>query len=234
MKLLGLDFETLGLSPETDDITEVGLVLYDTDLRQPVRVTGYLVATDKTVTEEITRLTGITNAMLKEHGIPPRKALEGLLAAAKNIQFFVAHNGNDFDKPFLEAWCKRENLPMPTQPWIDTKVDLPAEAYEKGANLFVMAAHAGFLFDGHRAVNDVLATFKILSGYDIDTVVKRALTPNVHVRAVVSYDDRLLAKSAGFHWKPERKRWEMAVKADEVEALKARVTFPVVQMEGVA
>lgn len=234
MKILGLDFETTGLSAETDVVTEVGLVLYDTETKQPVRITGFLVATDRAITEEITRLTGITKPMLDAYGVNSRKALESILQTAKNIGFFLAHNGNDFDRPFLEAWCKREDLPMPTQPWIDTKVDLPSEAYEKGANLFVMAAHAGFLFDGHRAVNDVIATFKIVSKYDIDTIAKRALTPNVHVRAVVSYDDRLLAKAAGFHWKPERKRWEMAVKADEVEALKARVTFPVVQMEGVA
>lgn len=231
MKIVGADFETTGLSSETDVVTEVGLVLYDTAEKAPVRITGFLVATDRAITEEITRLTGITKPMLDTYGVPSRKALESILATAKTADYFLAHNGNDFDRPFLEAWCKRENLPMPTQPWIDTKVDLPAEAYEKGANLFAMAAHAGFLFDGHRAVNDVLAVFKILSKYDVDLVVKRALTPNVRVRAVVSYDDRLLAKSAGFHWKPERKRWEMAVKADEVEALKARVTFPVVQME---
>lgn len=234
MLIAGIDFETLGLNPEVDEITELGLVLFETDTKQPVQITGYLVATDKVVTEEITRLTGITNALLNAYGKPRTATLKGLLAAVKNVDYFLAHNGSNFDKPFLEAWCKREGLPMPTQPWIDSRVDLPAEAYEKGANLFVMAAHAGFLFDGHRAVNDVLATFKILSQYDIDVVIQRALTPNVRARAVISYDDRLLAKGAGFQWCPERKRWEISVKANELDALKSRVTFPVVQIEEAA
>lgn len=234
MLIAGIDFETLGLDPNVDDITEIGLVLYDTEEKSPVQITGYLVATDKIVTEEITRLTGITNALLTKYGKPRTATLRGLLAAVKNVTYFLAHNGNNFDRPFLEAWCKRENLPMPTQPWIDSRVDLPAEAYEKGANLFVMAAAHGFLFDGHRAVNDVLATFKIMSKYDIDVVIQRALTPNVRARAVVSYEDRQLAKGAGFQWAPERKRWEISVKANELDALKARVTFPVVQIEEVA
>lgn len=234
MLIAGIDFETLGLDPNVDEITEIGLVLYDTDAKTPVRITGCLVKTDKIVTEEITKLTGITNELLNKYGAPRTAALKGLLATVKDVDYFLAHNGNNFDRPFLEAWCKREGLPMPTQKFIDSRVDLPAEAYEKGANLFVMAAAHGFLFDGHRAVNDVLATFKILSQYDINVVINRALTPNVRARAVVSYDDRLLAKNSGFQWSPERKRWEISVKANELEALKARVSFPVVQIEEVA
>lgn len=234
MLIAGIDFETLGLDPNVDEITEIGLVLYCTEAKTPVQITGYLIATDKIVTEEITRITGITNALLNAYGKPRAATLKGLLATVKNVDYFLAHNGNNFDKPFLESWCKREGLPMPTQPWIDSLVDLPAESYKRGANLFVMAAHAGFLFDGHRAVNDVLATFKILSKYDIDVVIQRALTPNVRARAVVSYDDRQLAKSAGFQWAPERKRWEISVKANELDALKTRVTFPVVQIEETA
>lgn len=231
MLIAGIDFETLGLDPNVDDITEIGLVLYDTDAKAPVRITGCLVKTDKIVTDEITKLTGITNDLLNKYGTQRSAALKGLLATVKDVDYFLAHNGNNFDRPFLEAWCKREGQPMPTQPFIDSRVDLPADAYEKGANLFVMAAHAGFLFDGHRAVNDVLATFKILSKYDIDTVIKRALTPNVLVRAIVAFADKNLAKERGYQWRPEKKLWVKPLKADEVEAERLAAPFSIALME---
>ena len=43
MKILGIDFETEGLLPEKHKITEVGMCLYDTDAKAPVRISGFLV-----------------------------------------------------------------------------------------------------------------------------------------------------------------------------------------------
>lgn len=233
MKILGIDFETQGLDPQIDEVTEVGLVLFDTDEKQPVRVSGFLVANERGVTSEITKLTGITNAMLDSYGFTSTAALMAILSMAKSADYFCAHNGIDFDKKFLEMWCTREKLPMPQQLWLDTKTDLPKEAYGKSASMYYMAADHGFLYDAHRAVSDVLAMFKILDRYDISAIIERAKTPNVHVRAVVSYDDRLLAKERGYHWKPELKLWIKPLKASEVMAEKEAAPFPVVQMETV-
>lgn len=233
MKLLGLDFETTGLDPKIDQVTEVGLVLFDTEAHQPVRINGLLIRTELGITPEITALTGITDKMLDTYGVPPTVAAKGILSMAKGADYFCAHNGIDFDKPFLETWCIREKLEMPAQMWIDTKTDLPKEAYGKSASMKYMAADHGFLYDAHRAVSDVLAMFKILDRYDIDAVIERAKTPNVHVRAVVSYDDRLLAKERGYHWKPDLKLWVKPLKATEVAAEKEAAPFPVVQMESV-
>ena len=72
---------------------------------------------------------------------------------------------------------------------------------------------------------------ELLSRYDLDKVIKRAQTPNVNVRAVVSFDDRQLAKERGYYWKPELKLWVKPLKADEVDEEKLKAPFPVVQME---
>ena len=61
MKILGIDFETEGLLPEKHKITEVGMCLYDTDAKAPVRISGFLVK-GGLMTAEITRITGITQA----------------------------------------------------------------------------------------------------------------------------------------------------------------------------
>lgn len=230
MKLLFVDFETTGLDTRKDEVTEVGAVLWDSASKQPTRISGYLVKTKYPVSAEITKITGITNEMLESDGIASKPALEAVLRMAKSADYITAHNGNEFDKPMLESWCGREGLEAPKQFWLDTKIDLPVSAYDKGASMFVMAAAHGFLYDAHRAVSDCLATAKVLAHYDVGAVIERAKKPSVSCRAVVSYEDRLQAKEAGFHWKPELKLWVRVVKHDEIDALKEQCKFPVVQM----
>ncbi|HEY6766604.1 MAG TPA: 3'-5' exonuclease [Candidatus Sulfotelmatobacter sp.] len=230
-KLLCVDFETTGLDTRKDEVTEVGAVLWDSVTKQPTRIFGYLVKTKYPVSAEITKITGITNEMLESDGVASRPALETLLRMAKTTNAIVAHNGNDFDKPLLESWCGREGLEPPKQFWLDTKIDLPSSAYEKGTSMFVMAAAHGFLYDQHRSVSDCLATLKVLSHYDIDAIMERAKLPSIACRAVVDYSDRLLAKEAGFHWKPDQKLWVRNVKLCDINALKEQCNFPIVQME---
>jgi len=233
MKILGIDFETTGLDPQKDRITEVGLVLWDSESKQPVRITGFLVKTPTPVSAEISRLTGITNELLRDYGVDPIPAMKSIVALVAQADFMCAHNGTEFDKLFLEAELQRRGADIRTLPWIDTRTDLPKEAYQlgKSASLRYLATDHGFLYPAHRAVDDVLAMLRILAMYDINETIKRAQTPNVNVRAVVSFDDRLQAKERGYYWKPELKLWVKPLKLDEVEAEKEAAPFPVVLME---
>ena len=234
MKILGFDTETTGLDATKDRITEVGLALYDTDNRQPVRISGFLVNTPALISAEITHLTGITNSLTAQFGVEPSAALKAIQGMAATADFFCAHNA-EFDKGFYEAECARQSVAPSKLPWIDTRTDLPHAAYQlgKSASLKYLACDHGFTYPAHRAVNDVLAMFEILSRYDIDVVIKRASTPNVNVRAVVSFDDKQLAKERGYYWKPEKKLWIKPLKLDEVDAEKENAPFPVVLMESV-
>ena len=232
MKILGFDVESTGLDPKQDRITEMGLVLYDSESAVPVRMSGFLVQTGAIISEEITRLTGITQAAVEEFGVPAVQAIAAVSQMASKADFFCAHNA-PFDKGFLDVEYERQGKAPLVLPWIDTRTDLPKEAYQKGksASLKYLCADHGFLYSAHRAVNDVLAMLELLSRYDLDKVIKRAQTPNVNVRAVVSFDDRQLAKERGFYWRPEVKLWVKPLKADEVEEEKLKAPFPVVQME---
>jgi DNA polymerase III alpha subunit (gram-positive type) len=232
MKILGFDVETTGLDATKDRVTEVGLVLFDSTMKQPVRVSGYLVKAPGGVSAEITKLTGITNDMLETYGVESRAGLSAVLAMAKTVDLIVAHN-SPFDRGFLEAWCVREGMEAPKQPYADTRTDLPAEAYSHGksASLKYLACDLGFTYPAHRAVNDVLAMLKILSMFDIDEFFKRSQIPNVTVRGVVSFDDKHLAKERGYHWKPEKKLWCKDMKLDLVDAEKEAAPFPVVLCE---
>ncbi len=233
MKILGIDFETTGLDPQKDRITEAGLVLYDTDSRQPVRITGFLVKTPTPISAEISALTGITNELLAAYGVDPLAAVKAMLGMIAPADFICAHNGTDFDRLFLDVEVQRNGFKPPTLPWIDTRTDLPPAAYQlgKSASLKYMACDHGFVYPAHRAVNDVLAMLEILGRYDLNETIKRAQTPNVKVRAVVSFDDKHLAKERGYYWQPDKKLWIRPLKLNEVETEKAEAPFPVVLLE---
>ena len=235
MKICGLDFESTGLDPEKDRIAEVGLVLYDTDTRTPVRITGFLVKVPGGMPAEAAAVNGITTELLDAYGVEPAAALKATVDMLNRADFVCAHNGTNFDKLFLEAECRRqgfEGSKLKTLPWIDTTTDLPHAAYTLGKSraLKYMACDLGFVYPAHRAVKDVLAMFEIMGRYDINEIVRRAQTPNVKVRAVVSFDERLLAKERSYYWKPEQKLWIKSLKADEVAAEQEAAPFPVVVM----
>lgn len=232
MRILGIDFESTGLDPQKDCITEVGLVLWESETKQPVRISGFLVKQVSPISAEITALTGITSEMCANFGLSSVQALMAIQSLADQADYIVAHNA-PFDRGFYEAECARQGKNPSAKPWIDTAVDMPKEAYAlgKSRSLKYWACDHAFTYPAHRAVNDVLAMLEIFGRYDLDTIIKRAHTPNVQVRAVVSFDDRNLAKERSYYWRPEAKLWTRFLKEDEVDLEKSQAPFPVVVME---
>lgn len=231
MLILGLDTETQGLDATKDRVTEWGLVLWDSETKQPVRISGFLVKVPGGVSNEIEKLTGITNDLLEKYGVEPAAAMKAVQGMVAQADILCAHN-KDFDTAFYTEECKRANATPSTKPWIDTMVDLPPVAYTRGksAALKYMCCDLGFVYPAHRAVNDVLAMFELLGRYDLNETIKRAQTPNVQVRAVVSFDEKHLAKERSYFWNGEKKLWWKQLKADEVDAEKEAAPFSVVVM----
>lgn len=228
MKILGIDFETCGLDSKRDAVTEVGLVLYETEAKAPVRISGFLVK-GGFITAEIERLTGITQTMLDTYGYEPAAALKAIASFANQADCYLAHNA-PFDKSFLAAL---DNTLANAKPWVDSRTDLPKEAYAKGksASLKYLCCDHKIYYTAHRAVSDVLAMLELLGQYDIDAVIKRSQIPNVTVRAQVSFDERSLAKEKSYYWFPELKQWRKNLKMDEVEEEKKSSPFPVILVE---
>lgn len=230
MILLGLDFETDGLDVQKSRVTEVGLCLWDSGIHAPVNLNGFLVKTGLPLDQEVVALNGITEDMLERWGIPDNVALAEVLSWAARADVIVAHNGHEFDSPILASWCSRHDCSAPDMLWLDTRVDLPDRP---GTKLIYMAAEDGFVNPfPHRALTDVLTMMRILDRYDIDAVVERAKLPSVLLRALVSYDDRQKAKSAGFQWNPEKRQWLKLVKEDVVQRESSRSDFKVVMANG--
>lgn len=227
MRLLGIDFETTGLDPAVDTITEVGAVLWDTELSAPILVQSfYLDFGIETLSEEITQLTGITLPQLKEFGLEPEMGLNIVHSMLQNVTAFVAHNGTAFDSKFYKSWCARVNIEPASHHWIDTQNDLPYPDNIKTRKLTHLAAEHKFLnpFD-HRAVFDVLTMLKVMDCYDPNDVLKLSCEPTVCLQASVTYPDRKQASDRGYRWNGDRKIWWRTFKESQVAAERSDAPF---------
>lgn len=215
-----MDFETFGLNPATDRVTEVGLCLWDCDANRAVRMADYLVESDQPIPAEITKLTGITQHHLEDFGYEEKVVLNQINSFIRKADAVCAHNGTDFDRLFYNEWCKRLAVTPTTQPWINTRTDLPDRP---GTKLIYMAAEDGFLNPfPHQALSDVLTMLRILSRYDINIVLRNATEPKVTLRSYQEFADNEKAKVHGFHFKKELGNvWLKTVRESQVSDLLA-------------
>lgn len=222
MLICGYDLETTGLSVENDRIIEVGAVLWDVEKAAPVRMVSELVYPDQlgTISPEITKLTGITEADCISHGQGLRTIIGRTDDLFHDAEAIVAHNGHRFDFPFWRhVLAQRQLSPFPKAAvLVDTTIDVPYPDTIQTRNLVHLAAEHGFCNPfKHRAVFDVLTMLHVLSRYPIEEVLKLAKEPLVRLVAQVAYEDRDLAKVRGYHWDAEKKEWFKHFKYSQAE-----------------
>ena len=234
MLFLGYDCESTGLNTKEDRITEIGAVLWDVKNKKPVEIYNCLVKVDKPLTPQITELTGLTNDILNKHGKAFVDAVKPMFELATHATHIVAHNGGNFDKPFLIEECVRNGVTPIDRPWIDSSVDIPYPASITTRKLVHLASEHQFLNPfAHRAVFDVLTMLTIISKYDAQEIIRYAESPNITLRAVVTYDERTKASSKGYRWDAERKFWIKTVKSFQLEKEKQESTFEIKELPNV-
>jgi DNA polymerase III subunit epsilon len=199
-----LDLETTGLDPVTDEIIEVGMVpfTYSNDGRifGVHEAFSKLQEPSKPISEEITRITGITNEMVQGHKIDGDAVAEVVEPAA----LVIAHNAA-FDRKFAEkafdvfsnkAWA----CSMTEVPWQEEKFE--------SLKLEYLAMRNGFFFDGHRATADCQAAIELLaqtlpqSGMlAFSALLGKARQPTCRVWAEGSpFDFKDILKARGYRW----------------------------------
>jgi DNA polymerase-3 subunit epsilon len=158
-----VDVETTGWTPGEAQITEIGAVRVRAgQLREQF---SSLVNPGSAIPEQVTALTGISDAMVA--GAPPLdRVLPAFLAFARG-GVLTAHNAA-FDVGFLTAACRACGLPWPDFPVADT-VDLARQVLTEDevpdCKLSTLAAFfAARTLPEHRALADALATADVLIG----------------------------------------------------------------------
>lgn len=231
MLVLGLDLETTTFDQDIMRITEVGAILYDTDLKCPIEVQADLVYEPDIMLpmdEFVVGLTGITDQMIQNYGKKPVGVINRFLKLYNRAEYVVAHNGNEFDRPamknFIGRYFKKNNLGLyethvfnnngegyaefEPKHWIDTMTDIPYGPYINTRKLQDLTGRHGFLNPfPHRAFTDVMAMLKIMSEYDFDEVVKISHSPELKFYANVDYHNKDVAKQAGFKWDTGPRKW---------------------------
>uniref|UniRef100_B0T9C0 Exonuclease RNase T and DNA polymerase III n=1 Tax=Caulobacter sp. (strain K31) TaxID=366602 RepID=B0T9C0_CAUSK len=220
-----LDVETTGKNPVRDEIIELAMVPFQYD--EAGRLCGVgapfvaLREPSAPISAEITRITGITNAMVAGQSIDPAMVAAFIAPAA----VIVAHNAS-FDRRFTERFCEA----FQAKGWACSmsQVDWAGEGFE-GTKLSYLASQCGFFFDGHRAENDCLAGLEILarplaSGRTaLAQMLEAARAPSWRIwaeRAPYDFKDRL--KDRGYRWNgedgPTPKAWYIDVPEAQREA----------------
>jgi DNA polymerase III subunit epsilon len=205
-----LDLETTGLDPAGDAVIELGLVRFAYRDDEVLGMLDEIAAFEdpgRPIPPEITRLTGIDDAMVAGRRLDEARVREACDQAA----LVVAHNAG-FDRPFAErrfpwlaevAWaCSLRDVP-----WRD-------EGFE-GSGLQPLVMASGGFFDGHRAIEDCYAGVFLLglrlprSGVPVLTALRRsAARREVRLWAVSSpFETKDLLRGRGYRWSAVARCW---------------------------
>lgn len=216
---LVIDVETTGLDLQKDEIIELAMIAFTYSLDGRVFEIGETFhrfqEPSAPISPEITRITGITDAMVAGHTIDVAE----VAAFAGPAALVIAHNAG-FDRLFVE----RLSDVFTTKPWACSmsQIDWTAEGFE-GTKLHYLAAGAGFFYDRHRAEHDCRAVIELLASdlpvsnrTALASLLERARQPSWRIWAENSpFDLKDALKARGYRWNgdgnPNPRAWYVDV-----------------------
>lgn len=218
MKLVAiLDTETGGIDPKIHGCIEVAVVTYSIEHRCAVECYSALIRGEANEAEAINHIP----AGALTWGEPAERVWHSVVAMTDSCEAILAHNA-DFDRSFTPADA------LTAIPWIDTMtLDWPKQS-KPGASLISLALDHGLgVVDPHRALSDCLLLARLLTRvaetHNLVELLARGLRPTATFQALVSFDEKDLAKAAGFHWEAGSKRWLRKMACADVQDLGFRV-----------
>jgi DNA polymerase-3 subunit epsilon len=223
-RLLILDTETTALSPQQGQCIELGAVLFDVASRSVLMQVSFLLPCDHNPAQAVNGIPAAVSRLSQ----PWRSGMacfEAMLAGADAV---LAHNA-----AFDRQWFGTADLPALDKPWICSMEDIrwPAERQLRATPSVrdLALAYGVPVWAAHRALTDCIYLVQVFQRCDeLETLLQVALEPRRLVRARLSYDERQLAKDAGFRWnEPVPKAWSRRLSEREIAAL----PFPVDPVE---
>jgi len=223
---LFLDLETTGLDPTKDEIIEIAMVPFTYaldgrifEIKEPFQ---RLRQPSNPIPPEITKITGIDDAMVEGQVIDPAE-VAAFLAPANLV---LAHNAA-FDRRFAEKFCPE----FAKKPWGCSQSQPPwkEEGFD-GTRLGYLLAGFGLFHDAHRALGDCLAALEILarplpiSGVPaLAKLLEQARQPICRVWAANSpFDLKQALKARGYKWSDgsdgRPRSWYVDIAEDKLEA----------------
>lgn len=214
---VAVDVETTGVNHDTDVVIELALQRFWANADGRIVLTGrprsWLEDPGRSLSEEIVRLTGLTNERLRGRSILDAEAA----SLIRDADFVVAHNAQ-FDRPFIES-----RLPdCAGRPWICSLRDIDWRAAKfEGGRLGDLLSQMGWFFPAHRAGDDVTALLHLVDHrIDGDRTVLRALVdaasrPTFRIVATgAPFEMKDGLKGRGYRWDGRARVWSREVRED--------------------
>lgn len=218
-----VDTETTGLSPDTSDIFQVGLVVFeysaeDGKIIQLLDIISDTWEPDSGFTEASSKITGVTMEDVVGKEQKHRKRIKKWF---KKCDLVIAHNSG-FDRPFLE----KEYPVVKKCTFACTQEDVTWNRHAANSMaLPFLCFCCGYYYGGHHtALEDAYATFALLH-HDVpgeEFNIFQSLLDNVGqdllllaaVGSPFSTKDQL--REANFRWNPDVKCWCKVITQSEV------------------
>ena len=153
-----IDIETTGGMPKRDKITEIAIILYDGSSVKGSFTS--LVNPQRSIPSEITRITGITNEMVKD--APKFYEIAKNIVELTENAIFVAHNVS-FDYNFIKEEFASLGYTFSKKQLCTVKLSRKAFPGLKSYSLGSLIQHFGIEVNArHRAYDDTKATVELL------------------------------------------------------------------------
>lgn len=209
-----VDLETTGLDATKDRIMEIGLIEFGVEGHAAPIITrcyGALQDPGIPVSEEVLRITGLTEASLKGQTID-WDIVRGFFQRSALV---IAHNA-DFDRGFLEASGHLAEIALH---WACSMRHINWHKHRFGSlSLNYLAADHGFVNPfAHRAIFDCATTFRIVSPH-LQELIERSYEREFTIKAVGSpFETKDVLKQRGYRWDQLERCWNRIVPASDLE-----------------
>ena len=158
-----LDCETTGVDTSKDEVTELAILKFTYD-DQGIIALGDLFdefnEPSIPIPEEVIRITGITDEMVKGHKIQDSDVAEFI----KDAEIILAHNAG-FDRKICERQLPDAGFQDKDWHCTVSQIDWAARG-KNGRSLEVLAVSEGLVYGSHRADADIIATAYVLRSQD--------------------------------------------------------------------
>lgn len=209
-----VDVETTGVDPESDRIIEIGLIEFGVGEDWKPFITsmyGGLEDPGQVLSEEIKKLTGIDDHMLKDRQID----WDLVQSYFDRSVIYIAHNAA-FDQAFLLKRLQGDRL---TGRWACSlkHIDWPGHGFRTRA-LNYLAADQGFVNPfAHRAMFDCATTFRVIEPYFQELVTRSYLREFKIAAKGAPFEAKDKLKERRYRWDPEQKFWYKTILEDRLE-----------------
>jgi DNA polymerase-3 subunit epsilon len=220
--VLILDTETTGFDHATESLIEIGAIMFHVPSRSVLAQVSFLLPCDGNEAENINGIPAKISRLCRNPYVASEEMLRSM---AEGCDAVVAHNA-DFDRKWFlkdERWAFLAQME-----WLCscTGFNWPSEknlgGYPKLQSLAL--AYGIPVWNAHRALTDCIYLAQVFERCpNLEELLKDAQTPRFLYVADVTYEDKDLAKKAGFRWSVSSKSWTRKLTAEQSVGL----PFPV-------